>query len=202
MSKGFTLVEFLIVIGILALSVGSIMLILTTVVKGVNQTNIQAEVKANGQTTLDTLTSQIRNATDVYQLPATLFGANQPVPSGAQSGIWLFGSAGEKITLVCVENNGTTSNGYIGIQVDPASSITVPAGLTNFKALSNTDPVSGVDVDCDVGTGAAVRVVQSGANAKVVQIRFTANQGVQAPSRVDFKANARFETSITLRLYN
>lgn len=203
MQKGFTLIEFLIVIGILALSVGSIMLVLTTVVKGVNQTNIQAEVKQNGQATLEALTLQIRNGSDVYGLPATLlFGAPKAKPTNAESAVWLFGPTGEKITIACVEGNGTTTNGYIGMYVDSSTALSPPLDLTSFKALSNTDPVSGVDIDCGPTAGAddGLRVTQAG-NAKIVQIEFTANQGIQAPSRVDFKANALFRSSVSLRLY-
>src|SRR3990170_7948701 len=64
LSKGFTLLEFLVVIGLLSITIGSILLFLTSVLKGTNQANITSEVKQNGQVILDTLESQIRNASD------------------------------------------------------------------------------------------------------------------------------------------
>src|SRR3990167_9169606 len=64
LSGGFTLLEFLVVIGLLSITIGSILLFLTSVLKGTNQANITSEVKQNGQVVLDTLESQIRNATD------------------------------------------------------------------------------------------------------------------------------------------
>src|SRR3989344_5912333 len=68
--KGFTLLEFLVVIGLLSITIGSILLFLTSVLKGTNQANITSEVKQNGQVVLDTLESQIRNATDAVCLNA------------------------------------------------------------------------------------------------------------------------------------
>ena len=49
LKSGYTLIEFLIVIGILSVSIGSILLLLTSVIKGSNQANIIAEVKQNGE---------------------------------------------------------------------------------------------------------------------------------------------------------
>src|SRR3989338_2133305 len=62
--RAFTLIEFLVVLGILALVVGSITLFLTSVLKGTNQANVLSEVKQNGQATLDSLERQIRGAVD------------------------------------------------------------------------------------------------------------------------------------------
>lgn len=204
MKQGFTLVEFLVVIGILGLSVGSILLILTTVVKGVNQTNVQNEVKQNGQNVLDTLSTQIRNAVEVHQLPANLLGQPQALPSSGvsgtttSSGIWLWAASGEKLTIVCVESSVNTANGSIKIHTAPSSSIDTPNTIdSTFATINNTDLVSGVDIDCNANSFKVV----GGSNAKVVAIDFTANQGVQAPSRVDFKASVQFKTAIALRQY-
>jgi len=202
MKRGFTLVEFLIVIGILSLSIGSILLILTTVVKGVNQTNISAEVKQNGQNVLDTLSGLIRNSTDVYQLNGQpIFGQGVDKPIWSESAIWVWTSTGEKLTIACVENIGVTDNGKIVVHSAAASS-TVPGGLlADFKPLSNTDIKSGVDIDCGTSAeddGFVVSNLQS--SAKTVLIDFTAKQGVGAPSRVDFNASAQFKTAISLRL--
>lgn len=201
MKKGFTLVEFLIVIGILSLSVGSIMLILTTVIKGANQTNVTAEVKQNGQNVLDTVSGQIRNASDVYSLNGytVLFGNVLNKPSGSRSAIWVFTETGEKLTIACVDSVGTTSNGLISVYTGLATDTAPPASVTSsFKPISNTDVLSGVDIDCADTTFALSAPT---ANVKVVLVDFTVNQAVQAPSRVDFKANAQFKTAISLRLY-
>src|SRR3989344_4232759 len=66
--NGFTLLEFLVVIGLLSLTIGSILLFLTSVLKGTNQANVTSEVKQNGQVVLDALESQIRKATDAVCL--------------------------------------------------------------------------------------------------------------------------------------
>ncbi len=62
---GFTLIELIVVMGILALVVGAITLFISSVLKGSNQAKITAEVKQNGQVTLDSLERQIRGAVDV-----------------------------------------------------------------------------------------------------------------------------------------
>src|SRR3989344_764838 len=60
--RGFTLVELLVVLGILSATVGSTLLFLTSTLKGSNQASIVAEVKQNGQVTLDLLEREVRGA--------------------------------------------------------------------------------------------------------------------------------------------
>src|SRR3990167_10128021 len=67
---GFTLIEFLVVLGILAITVSATLLFLTSVLRGSNKANIIAEVKQNGQVVLESLERQIRNGVDA-QLIAT-----------------------------------------------------------------------------------------------------------------------------------
>lgn len=189
---GYTLIEFLVVIGILSLSVGSILLILTSVIKGSNQTNITAEVKQNGQNVLDSLQSQVRGASDVVGLiPFDL------TPLGAISGIWVTTSTGEKLTIICVDSS-VSNNGWIGIVKDPVNTAAPHAIIGEFQSITNRDAVSGVDIDC---TTDSFKVGSPTTSVKVVIIDFMANQGVSAPSRVDFKTNAQFKTVMSLRLY-
>lgn len=197
MKRGFTLVEFLIVIGILSLSVGSILLILTTVVKGANQTNIIGEVKQNGQNVLDTLSGQIRNATDVYTYNQTVFGTVLPRIDGIEDYIWVWTSTGEKLTIICVDADAT-NNGRIMVYTSPASATTIPSSLSGFVPISNVDTKSGVNVDC---SASKTFNLNTSANNKVVLIDFTVKQGIAAPSRVDFNASAQFKTAISLRTY-
>src|SRR4030042_5951727 len=68
LKKGFTLLEFLVVLGILSITVGSTLLFLTSVLRGSNQANVTAEVKQNGQIVLNSLEKQIRNAIDAEQV--------------------------------------------------------------------------------------------------------------------------------------
>lgn len=188
---GYTLIEFLVVIGILALSVGSILLFLTTTIKGSNQATISAEVKQNGQNVLDLLQEQIRNGIDVKALAGGEL-------LGGQSGIFLTLSSGEKLTIICF-NSDATHNGYMGGVKDPASTIVPHSTLSDFtnNPLTNTDTKSGIDVIC---TSNSFQVPTS-SQIKTVAINFSAQQGILAPSRVDFKANASFQTTVVLRQY-
>ena len=182
--KGFTLLEFLVVIGLLSITIGSILLFLTSVLKGTNQANITSEVKQNGQVVLDTLESQIRNATD----------ADCMLESGNDClDVKLIRVNTDPLRIRCVSPVGQTENGRIEI----ASS--ADADPTGFTSITNTDIKSGVSV-----TNCKFNVVLSkeGVSAPpIVAVNFTVSQGVAAASRSDFLANVDFQTTISLRGY-
>ncbi len=185
--KGYTLIEFLVVISILGLSVGSVLMFLTSTLKGANQANVTSEVKQNGQAVLDNLQSQIRSSTR-----ADVFVSTQ-LPSPGNYGLFLTLSPGEQLNVVCV-NSTATANGYI--EISKQESGTLPDGeASNYQPITNTNPISGVDVVCTANT------FQVNSNKNLVIIDFTVNQGKQAPSRADFLANARFKTTMALRSY-
>ncbi len=188
---GYTLIEFLIVISILALSVGSVLLFLTTTLKGANQANVTSEVKQNGQGVLDNLQTQVRSSSK-----ADVFSSGQlsSVSSNAISGLFLTLSTGEKLNIVCVNAAGS-SNGYITVSKRPTTDTLPDPTPSNYQVVTNTDPVSGVDIVCTASS------FQVNTNKNLVIINFVANQGKQAPSRADFLANAQFQTTIGLRTY-
>lgn len=178
-SEGFTLIEFLIVLGVLATAVASALLVLTSVLRGTNQANITAEVKQNGQVVLDTLEPQIRNARDAKDL--------SPLPPGANDGVSLTLGDGTSLNIACFPA-GANTNGYIGTST-----------AASYTSVTNQDLTSGVDVtDCNLRViPASVGAV----NSAFVSVSFVMNQGKNAPSRQDFKANVKFETTISLRRY-
>lgn len=196
-SHGFTLIEFLIVIGILSLSVGSIILLLTTVLRGANQTNINAEVKQNGQAVLDVIERELRGASGVVGLTPGQLGT-------ANSGIEITRSDKPNLYVVCkneyidpgnAENN---TNGWIGIAEDDSA----PSDLAGYNRLTNGDTKSGVNILCAVVRSKAFQVHRdANNNATGVAIYFSAQQAINAPSRVDFIAEAQFQTTIALRNY-
>lgn len=178
---GFTLIEFLIVLGVLAVAIGSSLLVLTSVLRGSNQANITSEVKQNGQATLDSIEGQIRNANDARDL--------LPLPAGASDGVALTLSDGTSASIACFPA-GANTNGSIKL---------LSGIVTSYTSLTNQDTVSGVDVtDCSFSVISATTGAQSPA---IVKVSFVANQGIAAPSRQDFKANVKFETTISLRRY-
>ncbi len=189
-TNGFTLIEFLVVLGILALTVGSALLFLTSTLRGTNQANVTAEVKQNGQVVLDSLERQIRGAISATELIGS--GA----PAGSSSAISLALPEGKYFFVACFNSVGITSNGWIGT-VSSTSSSTPGAG--QYVPLTNRDRTSGVEIVCD---SFRVTSASSGAlNPPIVRVSFTVNQGVGAPSRSDFKANVKFDTTISLRKY-
>lgn len=190
---GFTLIEFLVVLGVLGLAIGSALILLTSVLRGTNQANITAEVKQNGQAVLDTLDSQIRNGRDVIAISP---------PAGASSAIQVTLADGTYLYLACFGTAGTTSNGWIGRYISPSNSIPSPG---SYASLTNKDSIFGVDIVCESPCPSActfgVPAPVSTLNPPLVNIVFSASQGVSAPSRQDFRANVRFETTISLRRY-
>ena len=201
LSKGFTLLEFLVVIGLLSITIGSILLFLTSVLKGTNQANITSEVKQNGQVVLDTLESQIRNASDaVCSNPAD--GSLCASPTQSTNYIKLSRTNSDPLHIRCVKNAG--ENGRIEITVSAVALDTIPA---NFTSITSQDTVSGVDItDITVITYCTTifTIVPSSGGVSdppIVSISFKVNQGVDATSRQDFMANVVFQTTISLRGY-
>ena len=187
-SLGFTLVEVLVVLGILSIVVGSSLIFLTSVIKGTNQANVTAEVKQNGQIVFDTLERQVRNATNV-QIISTNF-------------IKLIRSGKDPLYLKCFPSVSETSNGWIGTSVRSESAIPPTPADVDFTSLTNnTDLVSGVDIVCSTGPPGFDVIPSSSTAPPIVTINFTVNQGIKAPSRQDFVANAQFQTTISLRQY-
>ncbi|KKR78297.1 MAG: hypothetical protein UU23_C0001G0061 [Candidatus Curtissbacteria bacterium GW2011_GWA1_40_9] len=201
--SGFTLVEFLIVIGILALSIGSILLLLTSVIKGTNQTNISAEVKQNGQVALDSIERQIRGAVSVDEMAQSLLTSYGSSPS-INSGIMVTQNSGNNLYIICVNSYTVPGspeqnrNGWIGI----ASGTSPPAVRGDYQALTNTDLISGVNIVCAVNLSKALQVHTTGTSTRGVTLYFAAQQAINAPARADFLAEAQFKTTIALRDYN
>ena len=182
---GFTLIEFLVVLGILALVVGSITLFLTSVLKGTNQANVLSEVKQNGQATLDSLERQIRGAVDAEAVDS--------------NHLKIIREEAQPLHIKCLVRNAN-QNGRIGTAVEPIGSTVNPSD-ESYISVSNDDPVSGVNIesaDCNL----SVIPADFGVNAPaVVSISFVAKQGFKAAQRADFEAQAAFKTTISLRTY-
>lgn len=182
---GFTLVELLVVLGILSATVGSSLLFLTSTLKGSNQATVISEVKQNGQVTLDVLERQVRGASDAALV---------------NSHLKLTRSAGNLLHIKCFAGNltpGSEKNGWIGTAT---SNLDDPPEVLYTSLTNKDDLVTGTDVSsCSLNVSEAST---GGFNPAVVSIDFILNQGVKAPSRADFKANANFSTTISLRKAN
>lgn len=195
LKKGFTLLEFTVVIGLLMLAIGSTLAVLLNTLKGSNQANVTTEVKQNGQAILDSFERQIRGATGVE---CTNTGGTMIVVCDAVDvstlHIKLLRQNQTPLHIKCFAPTAA-DNGYIGTVV---SSLDNPSDNV-YIAVSNTDPVAGVDItSCSmVGT----KATSGGSSSAAVTLDLTINQGVQAASRQDFKAKVQFKTTISLRQY-
>lgn len=189
---GFSLIELVIVMGILGLVSGSTFVFLSNILRGSNQAKISGEIKQNGQTILDSVDRQIRNSVSAAKLT--------PPPAGAVSAIELALADNSFLYLVCFDSiSSPKTNGWIGIVNTALAS--PPASSAGYSTLTNQDVSSGVDVDCNPATF-GVNGLPSDPFPQVVSVDFTINQGIGSPTRVDFMANAKFKTTISLRKYS
>ena len=186
--KGFTLVEMLVVIGIMGLTIGSTLVFLTSVIKGSNQANVTAEVKQTGQVVLDSLERQIRNGID-----AQLLLSDPNSLKITRSGL-------SPLYIRCFPSVPETKNGWIGTVVR-ATDPTLESDYTSLT--SSSELVSGVDMVCSTSSSpSAFNVIPSSSTSPaIVTVNFTVNQAINAPSRQDFLAKAEFQTTISLRQY-
>lgn len=183
--RGYTIVEFLVVLGLLGLVLGVALLILTSILKASNQTNVLVQVKQNGQVVLDSLEKQIRNA-QLAQKVSTNY-------------IKLARQGQDPLHIKCFPSSAG-ANGWIGSVVSTAN----PPADSSYSALTDRDTVKGVDINCNPDANCKFDVIASSAGSAyppVVLICFRVNQGVSAPTRADFSANVQFDTTISLRQY-
>lgn len=181
--EGYTLIEFLVVLGILAVAVGSTLIFLTTVLRGSGQANITAEVKQNGQAVFDTLDSQIRNSLDAVAVDSKhlRFERVNDLP----------------LHLRCFSDSSSTSkseNGWIG---SVASNSSNPSS-SSYVSLTNRNMKSGVDIyDCSFSVLSATAGASS---PPIVSLKFKVRQALDSPGQ-NFPSAVNFETTISLRQY-
>ncbi len=184
---GFTLIEFIVVLGILGFIVTSTVLFLNSVLRGANQTNITQEVKQNGQVILDSLDKEIRGSIDVSGI-----GVGPDYTT-----IELIRPNGNPLYIKCLGATAT-QNDRIGTAVSASGP---PASDSGYTSISNDNRVSGVEVTGCKFNIVTASVSQGATVPAVVVVSFTVSQGLDAPYRQDFAASAPFVTTISLRAY-
>lgn len=219
--NGFTLVEVLVAISIVAIVGVIIVGIFADTLRGSNKAQILAVIKQNGQAVLESMDKNIRGADNIVCPP-------QPSPSAGPVSV-------SSDTLV-VEKNGCftryryvapspssnpTQNGQIQQdypQPDPAvpcptnSPVPSPTSAAWFyahvctdplvspKTLTDTNDQSGVSVTKPVGSsGIFTRNVQSGSKDSL-SVSFILNPGVAVPPALSGQIDpVTFQTTIQLR---
>jgi len=181
---GYTLIELLVVIGILALAIGAIAMFLTSVLKGTNRTNIEAEVKQNGQSVLDSLERQIRGAVSAEKI-----GINDDY-------IKINRDFADPLHIRCDSQSGThNSRIVLAVSVQPQLIDTD----SQWKSVSNDDLKSGISIkDCNLDVFQSASSDSGTPNPAVVTVSFAATK---SGPRLDLTASSRFETTISLRRY-
>lgn len=179
---GYTLIELVVVMGVLTITIGAMTIFLTSILKGSNKANVSSEAKQNGQAVLDSIERQIRGASSAVEI-----GINQ-------DHIKLNKSSAEALHIKCFPADAS-KNSRIALQVDDFDT----PNDNNYISLSNDDPTSGISIENCVLQVIGSTVTDSGiASPPIVYINFTAKK---ISSRADLSASAHFETSISLRQY-
>lgn len=194
---GFTLVELLVVIGIMAVvgGVGSDLFI--SILKGANKANVINEVKQNGNYALDVMERNIRNAKE-----AQLGGS----PTFLYNDFLILKDINDNyVQFRFVLPTPALTNGKITIATDDTLRSDNTLDPAFEKDMTNTDLVGGISVTS--GTFEIVYPTPPANNPPYVRINFRAAQGEGAPSRKDYTLGPtgapglEFLTTVSLRTY-
>lgn len=182
---GYSLVETIVMIAILAV-VGVILTdTVTQIFRGQNKSAILNQVKQNGQTALNQVAGVIKNADRVVCLPS--------------SGDRIVLSSQGAYTRIMFYPTTSSDSPYIGLDnPDPLSTTDAcsqPAGTVS--KLTDSDPVTGLSV-----TGSFSRVPSAAGVKDVVVTTIYVNVGTQAkqtPENLVNNAGIKFETATQLK---
>jgi len=180
-SKGVTLIELLLVVGIISIIAVVGGDILLTVVRSYEKAQILGEVEQNGTLVSTVLENTIRDGSVVKYKNG---GAYTDVPDGttiSADSIKIVESSGTAETIMdyIAGNSGRScTNGHLDV---------------NFQALSNIDPVSGASIS-KRGSGFFSIYKQVGSPA-VISINFDVKEGCASP----VTASANFNTTVVMR---
>ncbi len=205
MNRGFTLIELVVVLGIMAV-LGTIMTnFLVQTVRGENKSNLVNQLKQNGQVVLDTLSSQIRNSEEVVCTGSIQEGSITYHPT---DNIVLY-SKGIYTQIVLSEPTAST-NGYvyettfIGPVDSSACTVShIGISINGQINLSNSDPVNGISLDFTSSNGSGEDAFSYNANGstEVVNIQFSGFAGVNSGSSYDLlvPGGVPFQTAVEIR---
>lgn len=190
-NNGFTLIEIIVVFGILALIGGLTSDLFASVLKGANKANTVNEIKQNGNYALNYIERVVRNSASVVSDPADTLN------------LVVSDKDGKCIKFTIREKTEGVANGEIDVFNAPFCAYDNDGNYddgTTFigagKTLTNNDPFTGVSL---VDGSFAVSAV--GGNPTTVTVTFTLSQGERANSRNDYQALESFQSFISLRTY-
>lgn len=207
-SGAFTLVEILVVIGLIAIMGVVITEVFFRSLRGSNKAQMLSIIKQNGQTALDKMDKSIRNADNVI-CPPILSGPTSPPSIGL-----VIVKAGKYTRYRFVEPTTTTVNGSIKQDTPtkqnfPGSS--PPREETDSEFINRvcniSDPMAQEDTITDDNTRTGVSVVDGSFRRNrqrgfkdIVSISFTLKPGVEAQGAIARGIDpVSFTTTVELR---
>ena len=208
-SAGFTLVEILVVIAIVAI-LGTIMVaIFTNTLRGSNKSQILAVIKQNGQAVLDNIDKSVRNADNIVcpQVSPPLTSVSSNTLVIVKNGVY----TRYRITL-STDATGTAPSSCIGVGKNGCLILDNPtlAGSTQLlinQVCSSVDPMSGAQILSDTNSESGVSIkgglftrnTQAGSKDSI-GISFTLGPGAGSPTALTSQMDpVTFQTTVELR---
>lgn len=207
-NSGFTLVEILVVIAVIAI-IGTILVaIFTNTLKGSSKSQILSVIKQNGQAVLENMDKTVRGADDVvcpFVIPpvTTADSTNLVILSGGIYTRYRFTApTGTDNGLIQQDNpikqtdvatgKEETDTAFFNRVCTPDDPMTQ---LTQISILTDANPQMGVSVE----NGLFTRRTEPGFKDSVT-VKFTLGPGTQAPSTVTGQIDpVNFQTTVQLR---
>lgn len=184
MRKGFTVIEILVVVGVLTIMSVIFVEIFFRSLRGGNQAQILGVIKQNGQHAMEIMDKNIRLADDVVCVSSQ---------GGAFDNNTLVIKKEKTYTRFIFVPPTTTTNGYI-LQ-DNIDNCILPSIASVAIILTNTDPTGGVSLI----SGSFAKDTKAGFQ-DIVIIKFTLGPGIKMPkSLTDNIEPLEFKTSVGLR---
>lgn len=159
-NRAFTLVEVLVVIGVLSIAGTLVLAIFSSTLRGNNKSQILVSIKQNGQSVLESMTGTIRNADNLI-CPVDSIPTNTLVivKNGIYTRYRIALAGNNKVPSSCVANGCIVSDNpvpstdpdevanptlFVNRICDPGSII--PDPLSSALIMTDTHPQSGVSV--------------------------------------------------------
>lgn len=191
MSRGFTLIETVVMIGIIGVLGVILTDTLTQIFRGQNKVITISEIKQHGQTMLDQMAKTVREA---EKITCPIAVSDIPVPSDA-----IVVAKNKVYTRYKYQPPTATASGYIF--TDNVQNCTGPQGA-GAVILSNTDPAKGVSIrQADPSKQIFTRYFSPGyKDAVTIQFRMGPGEGAAkvAESQVS-SSGVLFQTTVQMR---